>query len=224
MSKPSTSTSKVWTYGDAWERFPIEESERWQAGTGTVAVHNIFNPLPKFMRQADALFIDPPWNQGNVNSFYTKAGRTDYILDFNKFLDRLIACITEIAPNVCYIEMGDQYATEVKMRLNTRAGFGCVDCWPVTYYKKHPCWLLKGSRMPHTGTDFTGMDEATCIEVIAREEQYSVIGDLCMGRGLVGLNAYKAGRPFVGTELNKRRLACLLSDVAKAGGEVRRVS
>lgn len=216
--------TKKWTYGDSWERYPMEEGEIWRAGTGTVAVHNLFNPLPKFMKQTDALFIDPPWNVGNLNAFYTKAGRTDWHQDFTCFMDRLFVCITEIAPSICYIEMGDQYATEVKMRLNTRAGFGCVDCWPVTYYKKHPCWLLKGSHTPHMGTDFTGKDEADCIKIITKEEDYTVIGDLCMGRGLVGLNAFKAGRPFVGTELNKRRLACLLSDIAKAGGEVTCVS
>lgn len=47
--------------------------------------------------------------------------------------------------------------------------------------------------------------------------------DLCMGRGLVGYHAWKARRRFVGTELNPRRLACLLDRVAKDGGEVARI-
>lgn len=213
-----------WTYGDSWERYPIEEGQRWQAGTGAVAVHNLFTPLPAFVKKADALFIDPPWNLGNINSFYTKARRTDYLYEYSTFVTRLFACIVQIAPQVCYLEMGDQFATDYKMRLNTVAGFRCVECWPVTYYKKHPCWILRGGATPYAGTDLTGMDEATCIEMIAREEQYECIGDLCMGRGLVGLAAFKAGRAFVGTELNKRRLAVLLATIAKAGGEVRRVS
>ena len=36
------------------------------------------------------------------------------------------------------------------------------------------------------------------------------LGDFCMGRGLVGYYSNKAGKHFVGTELNKKRLAILL--------------
>lgn len=215
-------STKVWTYGESWEHYPIEEGEIWQAGTGVVAVHNLFNPLPKFLKKADALFIDPPWNLGNVNSFYTKAGRTDYLYEYRKFADRLFACIAEIRPRICYLEIGEAEATNFKMRLHPL--FRCVDAWNVTYYKRHPCILLKGSEWPHTGTNFEGIDEAECIKIITKEEDYECIGDLCMGRGLVGFHAFKAGRSFVGTELNKRRLAVLLADIAKAGGEVKRVS
>ncbi len=224
MSDPANPPAR-WRYGDAWERFPMRAGEVWRASSmGTVAVHNLFDaPLPGFMRTADTLFIDPPWTLGNLNSFYTKAGRADYQADYEVFARRLFACIAEIAPQVCYLEIGAQYATQAKIHLHD-AGYGCVECWPVTYYRKHPCWLLRGGHTAHTGRDFTGMDEERCIEVIAREEAYDVLGDLCMGRGLVGWYAYRAGRPFVGTELNPRRLACLLDRVAKADGVVERIS
>ena len=39
---------------------------------------------------------------------------------------------------------------------------------------------------------------------------YKIIGDLCMGRGLVGFYANKYNRPFVGIEFNKKRLAVLV--------------
>lgn len=93
--------------------------------------------------------------------------------------------------------------------------------WEVTYYKKHPTWILRGG-WEMTGMDYTGIDEAECIRLIAGLETYQVVGDLCMGRGLVGLAAYRAGKPFVGTELNKRRLACLLAGLKKLGADVRR--
>lgn len=212
-----------WRYGDAWERYPIRAGERWRAGTGTVAVHNLFEQrLPAFLQQADALFVDPPWNLGNLNSFYTKAGRSDYQTDYDRFADRLFTCIGEIAPTVCYLEIGNQQVTQFKIRLHD-AGYGCVDCWPVTYYRKHPCWLLKGSHTPHTGRDFSGMDEERCIEAIAHEEQYACLGDLCMGRGLIGWYAWRAQRSFVGSELNPRRLAVLLARIAKDGGVVERI-
>jgi len=48
------------------------------------------------------------------------------------------------------------------------------------------------------------------------------MGDLCMGQGLVGLAAHAAGKPFVGTELNPRRLAVLLQKLAQQGVQVQR--
>ena len=42
-----------------------------------------------------------------------------------------------------------------------------------------------------------------------------------MGRGGVGKRAYARGLPFVGTELNRKRLACLVEHIAQA--EARRV-
>ena len=39
-----------------------------------------------------------------------------------------------------------------------------------------------------------------------------------MGRGLVGVNAYKNGKRFVGTELNHKRLAVLLERIVNMGG------
>jgi hypothetical protein len=36
---------------------------------------------------------------------------------------------------------------------------------------------------------------------------------------LTGITAYQLGKRFVGTELNKRRLAVLIDEVARRGGE-----
>lgn len=44
-----------------------------------------------------------------------------------------------------------------------------------------------------------------------------------MGRGLVGVNAYKNGKRFVGTELNHKRLAVLLERIVNMGGTYRLV-
>lgn len=96
--------------------------------------------------------------------------------------------------------------------------------WPVVYYRKYPTWILRGSRVGLIDYDFTGIDEAKCIGIIGQIERYEVFGDLCMGQGLVGLSAYQAGKPFVGTELNKRRLANLLQKLAKKGAKVTRIN
>jgi hypothetical protein len=62
------------------------------------------------------------------------------------------------------------------------------------------------------------MDEEDIIEWICKNEEYNCIGDLCIGRGLVGINAYKNSKKFVGTELNKKRLSVLLERIIQIGG------
>lgn len=213
-------TKIKWRYGGAWEKFPIEAGEVWGLpGNGSkVAVHNIFDPLPAFMHEADLIFVDPPWNKGNINSFYTKAGRSDYIEDFNDFADILFQRIAEIGPHTVYIEIGNQAVDDFYERLEELHPY--LQRWPVVYYRKHPTWIIRGSTTGPVDYDFTGLDEAKCIEIVAQIESYEVLGDLCMGQGLVGLAAYKAGKPFMGTELNKRRLANLLQKVTRLGAEV----
>ncbi|TXH11265.1 MAG: hypothetical protein E6R03_14505 [Hyphomicrobiaceae bacterium] len=210
-----------WKYGDGWEQFPIEPGEVWGIPTNgsKVVVHNIFDPLPAFMFQADLLFVDPPWNVGNLNSFYTKAGREDYQDSFTPFTDVLFRRIREIAPTTCYIEIGNQYVEEWRGRLSKL--FPVVQHWTVVYYRKHPTNIIRGSAAATTH-DFTGMDEAKVIAQVGKVEPYTIMGDLCMGQGLVGLSAYDAGKPFVGTELNKRRLANLLKKLTKRGAQVSR--
>ncbi len=209
-----------WTYGDAWEHYPIHPGETWGLPDGSrVAVHDIFDPLPAFMRNADMLFIDPPWNLGNIKSFYTKAERTDYPADFGDFERVLFERISEIAPAVCYLEVGFQAVDRWQAALARL--YTCVQRWNVTYYRKHPCHILRGGSAL-TARDYSGMDEEKVIAAVGGDETYTVVGDLCMGRGLVGLSAYAAGKPFVGTELNARRLAVLLQRLAHRGADVRK--
>lgn len=212
-------TNNKWTYGDAWEHFPIVPGEVWGTGESRVAVHNIFDPLPAFMNLADLLFIDPPWNLGNLNTFYTKAGRNDYQDSFSDFARVLFIRIAQIHPRVCFIEIGKQNVDLFESLMSEL--YPAVQRFAVTYYRKYPTYILRGGESAGN-FDYTGIDEAKCIELIAKNEDYQVIGDLCMGRGLVGLAAYKAGKTFVGTELNQRRLACLLAGLQKLGADIRR--
>lgn len=212
-----------WTYGDAWEQYPIEPGEVWgvPANGSMVTVHNIFDPLPAFMLQADLVFVDPPWNKGNINSFYTKAGRTDYIANFEDFEKVFFRRVRDIYPPTCYVEIGFQAVDKWQTMLTEI--YPTVQRWSVTYYKKNPCYILRGSRVGAIDRDFTGKDEADVIATVGQIEPYKILGDFCMGRGLVGMAAYSAGKPFVGTELNKRRLACLLQKIEKAGGKVQKL-
>jgi len=211
-----------WKYGNAWEQFPIETGEIWGLDNGSkVAVHNIFDPLPEFMFAADLLFVDPPWNKGNLTSFYTKAGRTDYVQDFNKFERILFQRIQDVNPMTCYLEVGFQAVDRWQNQLG--ALYPYLQRWQTTYYKRNRCYILRGSHAGPTTQQYDGIDEATVIADVGQTESYTIFGDFCMGQGLVGLSAYRAGRSFVGTELNKRRLAVLLQKIDKAGGRIKRI-
>ena len=207
-----------WSYGDSWEKYPIEPGELWrERGNGSlVMAHDLFNGLPAHMREADLIYCDPPWNTSNINAFYTKAG-IQQTREFHSFADLLFTSIMAIHPGVCYIEIGKQnlklFEAELKLM------YPYVQTWEVTYYKRNRSYLLRGGKYGFSQTNFTGMDDMHTPRAAMMTEQFTCVGDLCMGRGLTGTAAYRLGKRFVGTELNKRRLAVLIDEVAKLGGE-----
>lgn len=196
-----------WNYGGHADRYNMDVVIK--AGTGEVMVHDIFNPLPLFMLKADVIFCDPPCSQGNLQSFYTKADKK-LLSFFDAFVVRLFECIDEIAPKAVFIEVfasnKDLFIDKLKERYKN------VIVHDSYYYhnKKNKCWVLEATNNEPCGLDIDDKDEANIIKEICANYPFDCIGDLCMGRGLVGFYANKAGRPFVGTELNKNRLAVLL--------------
>ena len=72
----SLTPKNKWTYGNSWDKYPIEENEVWcdPASGSKIAVADLRGDLPNFIAGIDLLYCDFPWNQGNVNSFITKAG------------------------------------------------------------------------------------------------------------------------------------------------------
>jgi hypothetical protein len=206
-----------WNYGDAYQRHPIGPGQVAVFDDGSkLKVHNIFDPLPEFMHQADLIFVDPPWNLGNLNSFYTKADRTDYQDDFQRFYQRLFECISEIAPPICYVEVGKEYLADFIMEM--RRLYRHVTFYNSSYYRKRDniCYVIRGA-VKRRKLPLDYMDESAIIEWICQHEDYGCIGDLCMGRGLVGIGADQSGKQFVGTELNHKRLSVLLESLSKAG-------
>jgi adenine-specific DNA methylase len=207
-----------WNYGDAFKRHPINQDETVIFDNGSmVKVHNIFDPLPNIMLNADVIFVDPPWNLGNLNTFYTKAERTDKQTSFEKFYKRLFECIDEISPKTCYIEIGKEYLAEFILEMKSRYKY--VTFYNSTYYHKKDrfCYVIRGSNK-RKKLPLDNMDEEDIIKWVCENEDYNCIGDLCMGTGLVGLYAYRNGKRFVGTELNHKRLSLLLESIVKCGG------
>lgn len=183
-----------------------------EIGTGVVKVHDIFDNLPVFMKEADCLFIDPPCNEGNLKSFYTKADleKKNSILKFN---NRLFDLIDDINPKHLFIEVFKSNFDEIFSKLNERYGTD-MTVFESYYYgnKNNKCWIFYASLESIT-FEIPLIDEEKAIEFICENLDFNCIGDLCMGKGLVGFYANKYGKKFVGTELNKKRLACLVEHI-----------
>ncbi|HUM43781.1 MAG TPA: hypothetical protein PKI14_12610 [Fervidobacterium sp.] len=207
--------SDKWNYGDAYKRYPLT-NEPYEFPDGSIVkVHDIFNPLPDFMKKADLMFVDPPWNLSNLNTFYTKADKIDEHKDsFEAFYKRLFECIGEIKPHTCYVEIGKEYLAD--FIVDMRKQYKHVTFYNSSYYhdKNKICYIVRGSKnFKKPKLDY--MDEENIIEWICANEDYECIGDLCIGRGLVAVNAYKNNKRFVGTELNHKRLSVLVENIKK---------
>lgn len=196
-----------WEYGGAYEEYLIPEDGYVFYDGSKVKVHNLFKPLPEFMKEADLIFVDPPWNLGNINTFYRKAEIDDRVESFELFYKRVFECIKEIKPKTCYVEIGKEYLAEFILEMKKQYKY--VTFYNSSYYhsKDKMCYVVRGSKKFKNKPKIDYMDEEDIIAWICENEDYKCIGDLCMGRGLVAINAYRNNKKFVGTELNYKRLA-----------------
>lgn len=182
-------------------------------GTGTLRVHDIFNPLPDFMKQADVVFSDPPCSKANINSFYTKAELEAEQESYEPFHNRFWEVIDEIHPRTIFIEVfksnRDKFIEEAQKR------FPHVKVYQSMYYNKpsNKCWIIQASS-EEFDMPFEGIDEEKVIAYICSNYEYSCIADPCMGKGLVAFYSNKNNKPFVGTELNKYRLAVCVDRIS----------
>lgn len=184
-------------------------------GTGKIKVHDIFDDLPEFMKQSDCLFIDPPCSRGNYKSFYTKADKA-VRKDIDCFNGRLFELIDEINPKHLFIETFKSNNETIFNRLNDRYGTNIKE-FNSFYYgsQKNVCYILYAYLDDNNQFEIPYIDEEKAIEFICKYLEFDCIGDLCMGKGLVGFYANKYNKKFVGTELNKKRLACLIEHIIK---------
>jgi len=201
----------TWDYGGAFERYDM--SGEISVGNGTLKVHDIFDKIPDFMRKADVLFSDPPCSFGNLRSFYTKAEIEERTSQYFAFQKRFFAVLDEIRPRLVFLEVfkanKEAFVAELCVRYKNIKIFNNM------YYRKpqNKCWIIMASNNSLPDIDLNGIDEEYAIEHICEEIPFECIADPCMGKGLVAFYANKYGKKFVGTELNKKRLAVCVERV-----------
>jgi len=201
-----------WEYGGAYKKYPLDDEEPYIFDDGSIVqVHDIFNPLPEFMKKADLVFVDPPWNQGNMTSFYTKADKVN-TFKYEPFYKRIFECIQEISPKMAFVEVGKEYLPDFIIEM--RKIYKYVTFYNSSYYHRdiNRCYIVQGSDK-RLNLRLDDMDEEDIIAWITENVEYDCIADLCMGRGLVGLYSYKNNKRFVGTELNHKRLSVLIERI-----------
>lgn len=202
----------VWEYGEVYKKYDM--SGIINIGTGTVKVHDIFNPLPDYMKNADVIFSDPPCSEGNLKTFYTKAD-LEKLKFFEDFQKRFFECVDEIKPKTLFLEVFANNKNSFYNECLKR--FKQVIVLDSYYYhnKKNKCWVYYccDEIDPKIVELLNNRDEQKIIELICKNYNFECIGDLCMGRGLVGYYANKYNRKFVGTELNQKRLAVLIDRI-----------
>lgn len=205
-----------WDYGGVHRTYDMNGVIELPHGS-RVEVCDWTERLPEWMRKADTLFIDPPWSIGNAKSFYTKADQSHPAGDFLDFSRLLFQRIDEIAPRFLFLEMGKEwlgwYLEECRRR------FRYTTFYNSTYYRKrgNKCYVIHATddHSHRRYKEIEDLDEAEIIAWLCEHHEYQCIGDLCMGRGLVGKHAFLNGKRFVGTELNPKRLAVLVDFIKR---------
>lgn len=146
-----------WEYGGVYKKYNLVEDEIFNIDElGKVMVHDLTKGLPEFMREADVLFVDPPWNKGNLSTFYTKADK-DYRLDsFEFFYTHLFNSIKEIHPKLCFVEIGKENLHNFIIEM--KKIYKYVTFYNSTYYHKKNslCYIVQGS-------DKRAITEPSCI-------------------------------------------------------------
>ena len=213
-----------WNYGNAFERFPTNDGKVWHSKDNSIklAVHDLRNGIHPLHIGADCIFVDPPWNLGNLNTFITKADLKSYEDNFDDFLFKLFEIVDTIKPTVMYIEIGKQSLEKIQNIMKAR--FLHVKTFNSYYYhnKKNVCYIVRGSlrKTEFEIPEIEGIDEECAIKEICKSEKFDTILDCCMGRGLVALYAAKFKRNARGTELNHKRLSVAVERLIKAGVEM----
>ena len=199
---------KNWEYKGLYKNYNMEGVIELP-NNSKIKVSDLVLELPEFMKEADTLFIDPPCSQGNLTTFYTKANLKN-INSFNNFYSSLFKRIDEINPQYLFIEV---FKSNIEIFLAAcQKRYKFIYVYDSIYYdnKKNKCWIIQASNNNLYYPALENLDEEKIIAWICKNHDYNCIGDLCMGTGLVGKYAYLNNKKFVGTELNKKRLALLV--------------
>lgn len=206
-----------WTYGHEGTRFPVEVGSTWRvgghlAGCGDLMAggQEVLAGLLALSGPPTLLYTDPPWQQGNLNSFRTKAGLAKAPYHYLDLYRRILSA----APVPAWVESGVREREQVAAVLPGPV----TACFPVTYYRKHPSLLHYSGPTPPP-VDPTGLDDDYTPGRALSGYPAGIVLDPCAGRGLTALSAERAGWRSVNLELSPYRTSVLLSRLTDLTGD-----
>lgn len=223
------------TYGEEGERWPVQLGEWWAAGRHTIycgdietedgfaAVTRIPSANGTDKESPMLYYIDPPYTPALASGYRTKAGRPRKV-NFDGLLTRILMATQSVhRTGTVLMEMGASTQPRF-VRLALGMGARVVREWPITYYKKHGCFLNL-IQWPHQWgrklayLDFSGMDDEETPELAIQAFTLpnDLVVDTCTGRGLTAVMAERYQRRFVGLELSPYRLSVALCKLADEG-------
>jgi len=220
-----------WTYGEEGLAFPTADGQVWQAGRHTFVCSDLMAStlfdeiLEKQLADGQPpgpriVYCDPPWNQGNINSFRTKAKLEKATHRWDDLYKR-IAALGDSRDWPVWAE-GSTRENRYGAMIPDALGGSHTGYAEITYYKRNPCGLFyagpkpapKGLLQRLDGQD----DENTPGIVMKAYGSSGLVIDPCAGRGLTSRHAEREGWTAVTNELNPRRLSAAMFQFRKVFG------
>lgn len=184
--------------------------------------HDIYDGLLDIMKDADVVFTDIPYNQSLLTNYNYRVSERSPNNDivFDTFLKSLFGIISQLNLKHCFIEVGKENLHTIINNLN--AQFKYVTFYNSTYYhsKDNKSYIVHATNnfKSRRFKELEDKDESDIIAWVCRNIDYTCILDPCMGKGLVGINAYINGNRFIGTDINAERLQVLVDKIDKLEG------
>ena len=212
-----------WTYGEDGKAFEVQPGDTWTVGPHRFRNGSMMDAaVDDLADEVSLVYADPPWNQGNLSSFYTKA-RLAKPTEF-KWIDIYRRILELAGSRPCFVE-GGLHEEEAVRALVVQPHYRR---WEITYYRRHSCVLhYCGPEPPPPGLNdyLPGRDdEHTPLLVMraygANRDLKRLVLDPCGGCGLTSRSADSAGWRSVSNELHPNRMSVALARLSRQINQV----
>jgi hypothetical protein len=197
-----------WTYAsDGGELYDVAAGDVWRCGDHRFRCGSMMDPdVEAFAADATLVYADPPWNAGNLSSFYTKAGKSKPMFGWIDVYQRIFELAGE---RPCFVEGGVQQIAQVEAVVDARY----YQRWPIRYYRRHDAVLhYVGPTPPPSGFDPSGLDDERTPLAVLVCHAGGIVFDPCAGRGLTSRSAAQLGWwHSLNNELHPNRLSAALT-------------
>jgi hypothetical protein len=191
--------------------FPCVAGQTWTVSRAVLHV----GPFPSALPASACVFVDPPWSQGVMSTYYGKAGIPRTSEPYAAFLARLVAT-SVAASRSCMFEIGSQHMEDLGGLVADAIG-SYPYLYRTTYYRKHRCYMV--ATRACDAAEGTDEWDTPAVAIGAWTRPGELVCDPCSGRGLTAVTALEMGRAFVGWELNPYRASVTLRKLRDLTGE-----